>query len=62
MSQYPYPRHLCQTLKDLDDYLSVHKRELKSIDAKLQEKIGYLASYNYLQHYKIYGTMIKKFA
>jgi hypothetical protein len=61
MSQYLYPKHFCRTLKDLDNYLSIDKRELKNIDAKFQEKIGYWAFYNHLQDYKIYGTMIKMF-
>jgi hypothetical protein len=45
----------------LDDYPLVDRRELKSIDAEFQEKVGYWASYNHLQDYKIYGTLIKIF-
>jgi len=61
MSRYPYPMHTCWTLKDLDDYPLVDKRELKSINAKFQVEVGYWAFYNHLQDYNIYGTMIKMF-
>jgi hypothetical protein len=41
MSQYPYPKHYCQTPKDLEYYPSVEKKELKSIDVKFQVEVGY---------------------
>jgi hypothetical protein len=41
MSWYPYPKHFCQTLKDLDDYPSTDRRELKNINVEFQTKVGY---------------------
>jgi hypothetical protein len=61
MSRHPYPKHYCQTLKDLDDYPSADKLELKNIDVEFQAKVGYWASYNHLHDYKIYEIMIKMF-
>jgi hypothetical protein len=48
-----------QTPPDLSLYSSIDGRKLKNVDAKYQGKVGYLASSNYLQDYKIYGTKIK---
>ncbi len=61
MSRYPYTRHFCWTLKDLDDYPSIDRRKLKRIDVEFHAKVRYWASYNHLQDYKIYGTMIRMF-
>jgi hypothetical protein len=43
----------------LDLYPIVKKKELKSVDAKFQIEVGYWASTNHLQDYKIYETRIK---
>jgi hypothetical protein len=39
----------------------MENKKLKNVDAKFQTKVGYWASTNHLQGYKIYGTMIKMF-
>jgi hypothetical protein len=61
MSRYPYPRHSCQTPRDLEFYPLVERREMNSIDVEFQTKVGHWASSNHLHDYKIYGTMIKMF-
>jgi hypothetical protein len=45
----------------LEYYPSVEKKELKSIDEEFKAEVGYWASFNHLQDYKIYKTMIKMF-
>jgi hypothetical protein len=40
---------------------SIDRRELKNVDLEYQTKVGYWASFNHLQDYKIYGTVIKMF-
>jgi len=42
-------------------YPSINIKELKSIDEEFQAKVGYSASFNHFQDYKIYKTMIKMF-
>jgi len=61
MLQYPYPHHCCRTPSDFDLYSFVTKVELKNVDVDFQAKVGYWASTNHLQDYKICGTMIKMF-
>ncbi len=41
--------------------LHVEKKKLKNVDVEFQTKVGYWASTNHLQDYKIYGTIIKMF-
>jgi hypothetical protein len=48
----------CQTPQDLDLYLVFGKKEMKSINAEYQEQVGYWATRNHLQDYKIYVRMI----
>jgi hypothetical protein len=61
MSRYPYPHYSCRTPSNLGLYLFVEKRQLKSVDGEFQAKVGYWASTNHLQDYKIYGIVIKMF-
>ncbi len=61
MPRYPYPKHFCQTLRDLEYYPSIERKELKNIDAKFRVEVGYWASSKHLQDYIIYGTMKKMF-
>jgi hypothetical protein len=51
----------CQTPSNLDLYPPIDKSELKKVDAEFQAEVGYWASTNHLQDYKIYGTLIKMF-
>jgi hypothetical protein len=51
----------CQTPEDLDLYLVVGKKEMKSIDAEYQVQVGYWATRNHLRDYKIYARMICMF-
>ncbi len=44
---------------DLD--LFIEQKKVKSVDAEYEAKVGYWVSFNHLQDYKIYGTMIKMF-
>jgi hypothetical protein len=44
----------CLTPHDLDLYLVVEKKEMKSIDVEYQVQVGYWATNNHLQDYKIY--------
>jgi hypothetical protein len=48
MSRYPYPRHFCQMLQDLDLYSSLDNKEFKNIDAEFQVEVGYLVYFNHL--------------
>ncbi len=41
-----------RTPLDLDLYLFINKRELKNVDAKYEEEVGYWASSNHVQNYK----------
>jgi hypothetical protein len=61
VSPYRYPWHSYQTSLNLDLYLSINKRKLKNVNIEYQTKVGYWASFNHLQDYKIYGTVIKIF-
>jgi hypothetical protein len=45
----------------LDLYPFVAKAEVKIVDAEFHVEVGYWASTNHLQAYKICGTMIKMF-
>jgi hypothetical protein len=51
----------CQTPQDLDLYLVVKKKEMKSIDAEYQVEVRYWIARNHLQDYKICATMICMF-
>jgi hypothetical protein len=51
----------CQTPQDLDLYLVVKKKEMKSINAKYQIQVRYWIAMNHLQDYKICPTMIYMF-
>jgi hypothetical protein len=50
-----------QTPHDLNLYHVVGNKEMKSIDVEYQVQVGYWATRNHLQVYKIYVTMICMF-
>jgi hypothetical protein len=50
-----------RTPQNLDLYPIVGKKEMKSIDVEYEIQIGYWATRNHLQDYKIYATMICMF-
>ncbi len=50
-----------RTPKDVDLYLVEDQRQMKMIDAKYCVKMGYWASKNHVQEYKVYGTMRQMF-
>jgi hypothetical protein len=50
-----------RTPRDLHMYLIVDQRQMKSIDAKCNVKVGYLALKNNVQEYKVYAIMIHMF-
>jgi hypothetical protein len=50
-----------QTPQNLDLYPIVEKKKDKSIDAKYQIQVGYWATRNHLQYYKIYVKVICMF-
>ncbi len=54
-------RHSCQTPTNLDLYPPMEKNQLKRVNAKFQVEVGYWASRNGLQDYKMYGIIIKIF-
>jgi hypothetical protein len=41
MSRYPYPQHFCLTSPNLNLYMSIDLKKLKSVNAKYQTKIGF---------------------
>jgi LysM repeat protein len=47
-------------LGDCEFYPLVERKKLENIDVEFQVEVGYWASLNHLQDYKIYGTMIKQ--
>ncbi len=51
----------CRTFQDLDLYLVIGKKEIKSIDVEYQIQVGYWVARNHLQDYKIYAIMICMF-
>jgi hypothetical protein len=61
MSTYPYPQCSYRTTPNLDLYPFVPKKKLKSVDVELYAKVGYWASINHFQDYKIYAIVIKMF-
>jgi hypothetical protein len=50
-----------KTPRDLHMYLIVDQRQMKSIDAKYNVKVKYLASKNNMQEYKVYAIVIHMF-
>jgi hypothetical protein len=51
----------CQTPCDLDLYLVLKKKEMKSIDVEYQVQVRYWIARNQLQDYRICATMICMF-
>jgi hypothetical protein len=47
-----------RTPPNLDMYLIVEHKQMKAIDVKYCVKVGYLASKNNVQEYKVYTTII----
>jgi len=51
----------CPTPQDLDLYHVVEKKEMKSINVEYQVQVGYWATKNHLEDYKIYVIVICMF-
>jgi hypothetical protein len=52
---------LAGTPQNLDLYLVMDHKHMKAIDANYNVRVGYWASKNNVQEYKIYVTMIHMF-
>jgi hypothetical protein len=52
-------RMFTRTPPNLDLYLQVEHRQIKTIDAKYNVRVGYWALRNNMQQYKVYATVIR---
>jgi len=50
-----------RTPRDLDLYSIMDQKQTKVIDANYSVRVGYWASKNNLQEFKVYATMIQMF-
>jgi hypothetical protein len=50
-----------KTPQDLDQYLGVDLKQMKVIDVDYNVRVGYWASRNDMQEYKVYVAMIQMF-
>jgi hypothetical protein len=54
-------RMATRTPRDLDLYSIMDQKQTKVIDANYSVRVGYWASKNNLQEFKVYATMIQMF-